>query len=110
MLSHAGSKSTSNLAKAGDKSLITRGVPPLPQVAPLPVIPPLKRLPAAKTESKLSASTSAEKQGLTNQKSSVTNQKAVIVEVEPVRTNEKKPSRLGAFFKKTGRFLKKPFK
>ncbi len=98
---------TDTTLKAHNSKLaITRRVPPLPQLTPLPQLPPPQRLPAATLEAKTPGSMAAQTQG---QKLAVTNQKAVVVEVKPARDNANKQSKLGAFFKKTGRILKKPF-
>lgn len=104
------SKGTDTSLKAHNSRLtITRRVPPLPQLAQLPQLPPPQRLPAAKLEAKTPGSTTAQTQSLPGQKLAVTNQKALVVEVKPARDNVNKQSRLGAFLKKTGRILKKPF-
>jgi len=104
-------KGTDTTLKAHNSRLaITKRLPPLPQLTPLPQLPPPQRLPAAKLEAKMPGSTTAQTQGLPGQKLAVTNQKALVVEVKPARDNVNKQSRLGAFFKKTGRILKKPFK
>lgn len=104
-------KGTDTTLKAHNSRLgITKRLPPLPQLTPLPQLPPLQRLPAAKLEAKMPGSTTAQRQGLPGQKLAVTNQKALVVAGKPARDNVNKQSRLGAFFKKTGRILKKPFK
>ena len=104
-------RATDSTLKTRDNRLaIAKGVPPLPQLTPLPRLPPLKHLPAAKPEAKLPGSTTPSKQGLTNQESATTSQKALVVDVKPASGNANKQSRVRAFFNKTGRVLKKPFK
>lgn len=104
------SKGTDTTLKAHNSRLtITRRVPPLPQLAQLPQLPPPQHLPAATLEAKMPGSTTARTQGAPGQKLAGTNQKAVVVEVKPARDNVNKQSKLGTFFKKTGRILKKPF-
>jgi len=108
--SHVASKAD-NTPKAGDNRLtIARRLPPLPHLTALPELPPLKRLPAAEPDARVSSSTKAKKKGLTSQKVAMASQKASIVEVKPASGNATRRSRLGAFLKKTGRILKKPFK
>lgn len=103
------SKATDNTLKGGDNgSGISRQLPPLPQLTPLPRVPPLSLLPAAKPESMTPGSTTPKKQRLANQKLG-TNRKASVGDIKPDRGDENKRSRVGAFLKKTGRILKKPF-
>lgn len=99
-----------NTLKAGDKRLaITRGLPPLPRLAPLPRLSLPSRLPVTKAGTRVPGSSTPPKRELTNQKLGVTNQKALVVEVKPAPGNPNKPSRVKAFFKKTGHILKRPF-
>lgn len=109
---HLVAKATDDAMKTSDKSLgISRHLPPLPRLTPLPRLPPPQRLPAAKPEDKQPGSTTTlQRQVLTSQKVAMASQKALIVEVKPASRNATRRSRLGAFLKKTGRILKKPFK
>ncbi len=88
MLENKGRPSETNHAdsrNAHDPLTIRRGLPPLPRVPSLP------RLPAARVGKQTSA-TVAEK-----------NRNSAVV-------SGKRPSKVGSFLKKTGRFIKKPFK
>jgi len=104
-----------SLAKASEASstgdtrlMISKRLAPLPQVNPLPQLPSPQRLPGAKPTAALPVTATSGKQKLPNETRTETSQKSVIVEVKP--TNVTKRSKVGAFFKKTGRMLAKPFK
>ena len=75
-----------NLSATDNRLTISKRVPPLPQLKPIPRLPPPQRLATAKPTA------------------------TVIVEVKPAGRNASKRSKVGAFLKKTGRMLTKPFK
>lgn len=105
------SKAKNNTSNANDSRLmISKQVPPLPQLNPLPRLLPPQRLSAAKPTATSAASRISGKQKVTNQTTTETSQKSLIVEVKPAGRNATKRSKVGAFFKKTGRMLTKPFK
>jgi hypothetical protein len=109
---------TRTVSKVRDKTLsnndsrlmISKRLAPLPQLNPLPQLTPPQRLPPAKPTSTLAVTGTDGRQEISNQTITETSQKSLIVEVKPESRNLKKQSRLGAFFKKTGRVLAKPFK
>jgi hypothetical protein len=103
------SKARDNVSSTGDNRLmISKGLASLPKVNPLPQLPSPQRLPAAKATATMPVTATSSKQKIANQTTTETSQKSVIVEVKP--TNVTKRSKVGAFFKKTGRILAKPFK
>jgi hypothetical protein len=105
------SKAKDNTSNANDSRLmISKQVPPLPQLNPLPRLLPPQRLSAAKPTATSAASRISGKQKSVNQTTTETSQKSLIVEVKPASRNATKRSKVGTFLKKTGRMLTKPFK
>lgn len=97
------SKARDNTLNSNDSRLtISKRVPPLPQLNPLPQLLPPRRL--------APATTIGGKQKVPRQTTTETSQKSLIVEVKPASKNATKRSKVGAFLKKTGRMLTKPFK
>lgn len=108
---HTTSKTRDNtLSNSDSRLMISKRLAPLPQLNPLPQLLEPRRLPAAKPTATSALTTTTGKQKVTNQTTTETSQKSIIVEVKPESRNVSKRSRVGAFLKKTGRMLAKPFK
>jgi hypothetical protein len=104
-------KASDNHSSTGDSRLmISKRLAPLPQLNPLPQLPSPRRLSAAKPTAALPVTATSGKQKIPNETRTETSQKSLIVEVKPPSRNASKRSKVGAFFKKTGRMLAKPFK
>lgn len=109
-VAQAASKARANTMSASDNRLmISKRVPPLPQLNPIPQLLPPQRLAAAKPTATVPLTTMSGKVKTSYQTTTETNQKSVIVEVKPASRNPTRRSKVGAFLKKTGRILKKPF-
>jgi hypothetical protein len=90
-----------NPAATDSRLTISRRLPPLPRLQPL------QRLPAAKVEAEKST-TKSRKAGKVNQ--NLIDETHWTSNQKPLASEQKKGSRVGSFLKKTGRFLKRPFK
>ena len=102
------SKARENTSSANNSRLtISKRVPPLPQLNPLPQLLPPRRLAPAKPTPTQPATMSGKPK--TSQMTTQTSQKSLIVEVKPASKSATKRSKVGAFLKKTGRLLTKPF-
>jgi len=106
---HTVSKARNKAFSRNDSRLtISKRIAPLPQLNPLPQLLPLQRLPAAKPTAMIAPTAGTHK--IPHETTTETSQKSLIVEVNPPSRNMTKRSKVGAFFKKTGRMLTKPFK
>lgn len=108
---HTVSKARANTLSSSDSRLmISKRIAPLPQLNPLPQLLPPQRLPPATPTATLPVTATSGKREVTNQTTTETSQKSLIVEVKPSGKDVSKRSKVGAFFRKTGRILAKPFK